>query len=132
MSDLYWSRAVVTSVSTMAELAALPGQVGGQSITVRGFYADGDGGGGEFYWDEGSGEPAISGMIVDATGGQWRRLYSGIVNVHAFGAVGDGIVDDTAALQACFDFAVPKSGIVLMNGHFRICLLYTSPSPRDS
>jgi hypothetical protein len=39
-------------------------------------------------------------IIVDGSGRRWLRLYSGAVNVIWFGAAGDGVTDDTAALQA--------------------------------
>ena len=50
--------------------------------------------------------PLVSGsdnggtIIVDGAGRRWGRLFSGAVNVRWFGAVGDGVTDDAAAIQA--------------------------------
>lgn len=50
--------------------------------------------------------------------GKWERLYDGYVNVKWFGAKGDGITDDTAAIQSIFtlglDMYVPK-GIYMVS-----------------
>ena len=47
------------------------------------------------------------------------------VNVKDFGAVGDGVTDDTSAIQAALSFVYANQNTA--SG----CLLYTSPSPRD-
>ena len=46
------------------------------------------------------------------TNGQWIKQDLGVFNAKAFGAKGDGITDDTAAIQAAID-AVPSSGGVV-------------------
>ena len=48
-----------------------------------------------------------------ATGTAWFSLAGEIVNVKEFGAVGDGIIDDTAAIQAAFN-AVPDGGMLYL------------------
>lgn len=45
------------------------------------------------------------GLLILAGGGQ-VPLDAGTYNVRAYGAVGDGVTDDTAAIQACIDAAL--------------------------
>lgn len=51
----------------------------------------------------------------------YSMIEGAIVNVRDFGAVGDGIVDDTAALQSAIDFAVANQKIVsIPSGQYKI------------
>ena len=45
-----------------------------------------------------------------------------LVNIKDFGAVGDGVTDDRAAIQAAVDHAVTKkqSGILIPSGTYRV------------
>ncbi|WP_118949506.1 glycosyl hydrolase family 28-related protein [Taibaiella helva] len=80
---------------------------GSDTATVLGYYTPGDGGGGTFYWDALSTESDDTGTIFETTAsatGRWKRLYSTPLNVQWFGAKGNGIADDTAAIQAAIGF----------------------------
>lgn len=89
------------SAATMSDLRSALG-IEDQTITLGGFYAEGDGGGGLFAWDV---NPALDdgGTIVNPGGGTaagWRRIYAGPLSVKWFGAIGDGITEDSLAIQA--------------------------------
>jgi hypothetical protein len=59
-------------------------------------------------------------VIVDSSGRRWKRQYSGAVLPQWFGARGDGVTDDTAAIQAALDASY---AVFLPNGRYKI----TSP-----
>jgi hypothetical protein len=73
-------------------------------VEVLGYHRRGDGGGGLFYYDDTSTEPDDLGTVIAPTGtpppprGRWKRMHSGALNVRFFGAVGDGIADDSGAI----------------------------------
>lgn len=107
----------VVWADTRADLVATNGGVAGITIAItRGAVAIGDGGGGVFYWN-GSSSAVHNGatIIQPASGtGRWLRVYDGAVSVKWFGAVGNGVANDTAAIQAAIDFvkALPTGGSV--------------------
>jgi hypothetical protein len=54
------------------------------------------------------------------------------VDAKEFGAVGDGVADDTAALKAAFDYAIPLARPVVLQGTYRITGPLQSAAPRNS
>jgi hypothetical protein len=94
----------LTNVVSVAALKLLGSAItDNDSITVLGYYAEGDGGGGTFYWDATSTETDNGGTVIKATSvttGRWMRVFSGAVNVKWFGALLDGSVEDVAFTKA--------------------------------
>ena len=119
-----------TNVVNIAALKLLGSAISdNDSVTVLGYYAEGDGGGGTFFWDASSTATDDGGTIIQATGvttGRWIRVYSGPINVKWLGAKGDGVgvagvytgTDDSdAILNAIYNFLdvyIP-AGIYIMN-----------------
>lgn len=84
-------------------LRAITGNAATPSIDAGGFWVPGDNGGGTFYWDSTYIGPDDVMVHVIPTGhvgaGAWVRIYSGPFNVMWSGVHGDGIQDDTAAIN---------------------------------
>lgn len=95
---------VSRSVDTIASLKLITGSgILTTVINVAGYYATGDGGGGQFWWDSASTATDNGGTIIQATGvvtGRWKRIYSGDINAAWFGLVSDGTTDNYTALAA--------------------------------
>ena len=100
----------VQVVNTFAELKALPGGTEPEeAVIMNGYYTPGDGAGGTFAWN-GTIESGDNIITVQPTGvavGAWVRVFDGAVNVKWGGAYGDGIHDDTAAIQAVLNVSLP-------------------------
>ncbi|TMV47600.1 hypothetical protein FE783_21620 [Paenibacillus mesophilus] len=71
-------------------------------VTVAGYYAPGDGGGGFYALDAADTTTPDNGgtVIAAADGGRWKLSEAGIVSVKQFGATGNGVSDDGASIQA--------------------------------
>lgn len=96
------------TVNNVAALVALPLPVASyQTINVLGYYAPGDGGGGNFYYQSTCPGTTNGGTYIAATVGCWARQLkaSEPLNVKWFGAKGDNIADDTAEQQAAITAA---------------------------
>jgi hypothetical protein len=74
----------------------------GTAAHVLGYYSKNDGGGGVFIFDALSNTADDSGKIIapDSGRGRWIRQIGTEVNVKMFGATGDGMTDDRAAILA--------------------------------
>lgn len=94
---------VVTSMTALRAVA-YAGLTSGATILMNGYYAAGDLGAGVFRWDAASVAADDGGLTINPTGnvgaGRWRRIIEGPYNVRHFGARGDGVANDRAAIAA--------------------------------
>lgn len=104
----------VASLVTAADVAALRALAVSTSYNVllNGYYANGDGGGGQFYGVTGAAAGTYvenGGTVILPTGGNgssaWLRIIDGPINIRWFGATGDGVTDDYTAIQAAINYA---------------------------
>lgn len=111
--SLYDIESSVEFYSNIAALRAITAIPSLTYATIKGYTTDGDGGGGDFYWDSSSTATDNGGTIIKATAittGRWVRLYSGAVSFKWFGAKVDGITDDSIANQATVDALSANGG----------------------
>jgi hypothetical protein len=95
----------IDTQDTYADVRALTASYPFETIIVGGASVVGVGGG-TFYLDPADVVSPDNGgtILVDAGGRRWKRIYSDAVNVLWFGATGDGVTDDSAAINAAISF----------------------------
>ena len=100
-----WRIARVTHVDTIEELRALTDLVDGQVVNVAGHTVAGKGGGLFRVTGDEAGETDNNGTLLIVDGKLVERATFGSINTLMFGAIADGVTDDTvainAAIQAC-------------------------------
>lgn len=111
-------------VATMADLKAIDVSNPPDTVYLKGYTADADGGEGRFYYDSGSSETADDGLIIapDSGSGRWIRMnVQGEYSVNWFGGKGDNSTDSTTAISNAFAKAIADGGTVLFpdRGRYR-------------
>jgi len=61
--------------------------------------------------------------LVSAGGQRYKRVYSGGIDAAWFGVIGDGVADDTAAMQAIADYSSQHSDAIVFSREMTIRLL---------
>ncbi|WP_321967667.1 glycosyl hydrolase family 28-related protein [Burkholderia cepacia] len=87
-------------VDSVAKLRTLNHTVYSRAFAT-GYYKPYDGGGGPYQYDPDDTASLDNGgtIIVASDGGRWKLQYTSPVTVKQFGAYGDGVHDDTSAIQ---------------------------------
>ena len=110
----------VDSISALRALTPTTGDL----AELTGYYLPGDGGGGNFYWDGASTAPDNNGTVIQPdshpTSGRWKRVITAPIDVSWFGAKGDGLTDDTAAITSAVTVATTGSVIFASRGIYVI------------
>lgn len=128
----------ITDCNSIAELRAIntgnngygaPILEDGSIVNVDGYLSQNDGGGGVFIFSAYSVAADDGGLIIAPTAGlgRWiRQVAKQPVNVKWFGAVGDGVVDDTVAIQAALNAG--GKVVYLPNGTYKQTAALTIPA----
>lgn len=110
-------------VNNIAELKQRKGTEN-SSITLLGYYTSGDGGGGEFYWDNSSTETDNGGTIIQVNTisiGRWKRIFDSEVSVKWFGLKGDSTTDNAVNFNKCILYcSLNKKSIFINSGTYLI------------
>lgn len=100
-------------VANIAALRAYDSTKPAKDANVAGYYVEGDGGGGTYYYDAADVTSVDNGgtIIVAVDGARWKLQHSGRVSLKQFGALGNDLSSDATtnatAIQNAFDSGVP-------------------------
>jgi hypothetical protein len=109
--------------ATLASVLLARGEGNRAIADTTGYGSNGDGANTQMYWDDTSVDPddrvttyAVNGIAV----GRWKRNFAGHYNAKWGGAVADGVVDDTAAIQRVLDVVPDGEELHFPKGQYKI------------
>jgi hypothetical protein len=114
------------TISNYAALRAYSPSSSDEYLFVQGCSTLSDGGEGFFYWDANSVDGDNGGTIIKVTSittGRWLRDYNDQLNVKWFGALGNGVNDDTSAVAAVLNAAPDSSTVLFPEGTYLMSAL---------
>lgn len=94
--------------ASITELKGVKPSYDGQLIFVKAYAVNTNIGGGVFQWKASNTKPDDAGCIIQSnttTTGRWVRMYYQDKTPEMFGAIGDGVADDTVGVQRMFTSA---------------------------
>lgn len=112
--------------NTVADMKASNKVKAGYTLKTLGYYSPNDGGGAEYIVVDDIGDDEVDdGNIIQLQKNLYAKLMiSDYVNIKQFGAYGDGVHDDTEAIQTAIDFAQENYlSLFIPNGNFKITTL---------
>lgn len=128
-AQLSWLGLLFRAVDSVAALRGLSGSNHDRAY-VAGYYGVNTPGGGPVYKDAADTTSADNGVtiFVAADGTRWKRRPLGCATLTMAGARGDGVTDDSAAIQACVD-AMKGQTIIVDAGRTFYCAGITLNGP---
>lgn len=117
---------VVQSIPTIADLRLKVGSARTNSAQTLGYWSVADGGGNSFCYSTTSTATDNGGTVIKPTtvsgAGRWIAVNDSTPNVRQFGAKGDGLTDDTTAIQAAINNTL---GSVIFGAGVYVCTTLT-------
>lgn len=109
--QIAWVDILNRIVTSIAQLKALDTARYTRAFAT-GFYASGDGGGGNYWFNAASSATEVPGIIVTPNSGvgRWELILGDALRPEQAGAKGNGVFDDQPALQAVSDFLLTRPG----------------------
>lgn len=109
---------------TVADMQAFAGLQVGAKVRTLGYYSPGDGGGNDYEIVAAGTGVDDGGSFIDLSGSglQAKALFGATVNVKQFGAKGDNVNNETAAINSCISYVSASGGgsVFLPRGNYRV------------
>ena len=119
----------VDTVAALRSMTSVP-----EYVYASGYHTKNDGAFGSHFFRlaTDTGQVDNSGTIIRTVNGVYELQYDGAVNVKWFGAVGNGVTDDSSSIQQAIEFAFSIRSNVTANSHDTYGILTTLIIPQYS